>query len=485
MLDAALFAVASFLFVGTFLAMNHRDLISTARVADYILAGHGLDLYDAALQSMSERLVGYLPSTYFVFAAWDLPLALFSGNQPYYLTNMRASMPGVGIYWTKLLPVGVYFVTALLVGDILRLRGVGEKVRRVAMLFWLTSPLSFFSQFAVGQFDIFYVALALAGIDLYLRDRTLLGSLLFGLSFTFKYFPFIVFAPAVLYLFRDRPLEVLKHVLISLLPLLIELAIFLPSPGFRVVALSAQSGTAGYLSNFLRGPIALGEDVSAAAILWILLTLVACMLPRKGSPGTILYLGIAATTVFALFVRWNPYWILFPASFLALLPFLSNPDREQLRVFAGLEVLITFFFAAYQFVWWQGTMDIQMFRHVPLFRGFNPATPEASVGPSYFFLLGGRLDAHTATTLYFSGFFAAWLAAILYGAWRVWESGRDTLPVQASEPASEEGALRLTLVRFICGALIILLPLTIAYFFGQTIQERFVGIESMAFNAGF
>jgi len=490
------FGLSGIVVLYAFLSTNHADLVTTCRVSDAVLGGHILDFYDHSLRHLS-LLAAYFPSTYFLFALWNLPLFLIKGR-PYYFNAPEPVLDvGKGIYWSKLLPVIFFILSARLAYDILCMVKPGLKERNAAWLFWLTCPLAFFSQFIFGQYDSFYIFFMLLGLKQLLKGRDISGALLFGISFTFKYFPALVFLPTVFYLFKKDAFKLLRSLLLSVVPLGIELLFFMPSEGFKAIVFNRQADVVGsfgtrLLGGHVTGGAAAGDPVSVTLpgsnmlllngfsngmatagyflVLFIILVLFAYFSKGPFKSRRVIEFAVLSTSLFALFIPWSPQWVIFPAVFLLFLPFLRESDDEKLRVFLILDVILMFFYCGYVACSFPWNVDINMFNTVPLFRGINPVVPGETINLAWIFTLGGFLSEEFGRNFYFSGFFAAWIFYLAWYRLDLHASGETVGP--RLEPGREN---RWLFARFMIGVLIFLLPASAAYFGGQNIYRTLNG----------
>ncbi|HNT23519.1 MAG TPA: glycosyltransferase 87 family protein [Anaerolineales bacterium] len=459
-LGALFFAVA-------FFSLNHGDLPVTCAVSDGILHGHLFDLYDYAIDYLDPAQIAYFPSTYTLFAIWNIPLMLLNGNTPYFSPENNSIWGfGAGIYWAKLLPVVFYFLSAKIFCDILELLGIEKDKRKLAVIFWITVPLSFFSQFIFGQYDSFYVFFMLLGLKHLLRGDFFRGSIFFGISFTFKYFPIFVFIPVVLYLYRKDLKKLINSGLIAGIPLVVELLVFVRSAGFKLTIIQGPVGLISNGINLLRDGIFNGRAVASFFLVFMLLTALWAYFSKEPfSRKRLVEFAVISVSLFALFIPWNPQWILFSSSMLVFLPFMAKDFKENLRNYLILDVLLMFFYSGYVSTYFPWNVDINMFNIMPLFRGINPVVEGETLNLAYLFQLGNRLSLEIASSLYYSGFFAVWLFILIYYFKDNWSA--PDLPQVAEASETYRRGMRHIWIRFICAASIYLIPAFVMYFAGQ------------------
>ena len=92
-----------------FLFFCHQDVLITAGHAGEYLKGHITDFYSACVDTDGLYGANYLPTTFIVFAIWNIPMKLF-GLLPQYMGDWSA----VFAFWNKLLPTICYFVSGYL-----------------------------------------------------------------------------------------------------------------------------------------------------------------------------------------------------------------------------------------------------------------------------------------------------------------------------------------------------------------------------------
>ncbi len=159
------------------------------------LFGNPLSFYDNCKHFMSldaSVTASYPPTTFAIFAAWLYPFKLFG------LIKSPTYFPIYLVYWLKLLTSIVYVLTGICFYKITQIYNSNHVWGKYVTWLWLTMPLALFSQFIIGQCDIFYIFLTLISFFYFLKGRIYLPSFLFGLSITLKYFPLFVFLSILL-----------------------------------------------------------------------------------------------------------------------------------------------------------------------------------------------------------------------------------------------------------------------------------------------
>ena len=158
------YIVFAFFAVVCFFTFQQGDIMHTAGCSYGYLQGHFWDFYewDAYQYNM---WASYMPSTYLVFAIWNIPVRLLG-----LVTCPERFAYNFGVLmWYKLLPVSLYLISGFLIFKIASVIGMGTKKSKLCAYVFLTTPIGFFSQFMFGQYDIFTVFLILLGIYYYLK----------------------------------------------------------------------------------------------------------------------------------------------------------------------------------------------------------------------------------------------------------------------------------------------------------------------------
>jgi hypothetical protein len=207
-----------------FFLFGQDDLRTTAEQSFLLLDGHVTDFYSACHDWNGAYAAGYLPSTYIVFALWNLPLKLM-GMTPDYFGASTLWM----LLWYKLLPTIFYAASAALIYKIAREDfGFGPKKAKITLYAYISAPVAFYSQFIFSQYDIFTVFFVLLGMHFYFHKsggnmRHLLFLLMFGIAATFMY-QALMFLAVLMVLRQKNLMKLIGSTALALLPLLFEVA---------------------------------------------------------------------------------------------------------------------------------------------------------------------------------------------------------------------------------------------------------------------
>lgn len=332
-----------------FLSFQQGDIMHTAGCSYGYLQGHFLDFYewDAYQYNM---WASYMPSTYLVFAIWNIPMKLFG-----IVTSPERFADFWVIMWYKLLPVSLYLACGYLVYKITAAIGMGSKKSKLCAYAFLTTPIGFFSQFMFGQYDVFTVFLILLGIYYYMKDNRKLFVLFFALSIPFKYYSLLIFVPLLL-LKEKNVFKIIRDMVLVASCYAIEFLIYLPSPLFREYVLGF--GPTGYVYQA-------GIDTGAAHLsLVIIFFCLICAWAYFQKPGTRAELAqwsfylcsLVIVVIFGL-SQWHPQWLLFAVPFWVISAFL----HKDTKIFMILDILMMLFFIVYTVNIWPDHVDQELF----------------------------------------------------------------------------------------------------------------------------
>lgn len=322
-----------------YFSFQHSDILHTGGCSFTYLSGNISDFYDINKELFNAspfQQVNYLPSTYILFALWNLPLKLLG------IVNEPTFDVGYAVFWYKLLPTIALLLSAMVFRRLSQGIGLSEKGARLSTCLWLSSPILVFSQFIFGQYDILAVLFMLLGLNYYFRKRMYLFTLFFGIAVTFKYFPALLYVP-LLVLAEKRILVIAKHLALFFIPYALEVLPYLGSPAFRSEVLGWS-----ILDRllFARVEILQGYGLGIYLFIWFIICFYA-FIKRIDQDRDFFQLSIfIGTAVFgALFalIFWHPQWLLFITPFLALSTFMSARRNE----FLLLDLAMMYFFIAF------------------------------------------------------------------------------------------------------------------------------------------
>lgn len=327
-----------------FFTFQQADLLHTGGSSFAYLNGHILDFYDYNVQYMSGN--NYLPSTYILFAIWNIPIKLLG------LVAVPTMTVSIGvIMWYKLLPTLFYLFSGYWIYKIGMEMGLEYKKSKLCAYAFLTTPIAFFSQFIFGQYDIFTVFFVLIGLYYYVKKANYKFILFFGLAITFKYFALLIFIPLLL-LCEKNILKLIRSLICVMLPYIIEVGFYIMSQAFR-------TGVFGFgaIKYILIASINIGfAQVSIFIIGWIVLCACAFFKETESDKETIkwaLYFSNIVTFLLFGLTMWHPQWLLFAVPFWVLSTFINKKSD----IFLLIDILLMLLFIVFTINFWQNGVD--------------------------------------------------------------------------------------------------------------------------------
>lgn len=331
--------------VACFFVFNQGDILITAAGSFGYLNGHILDFYNYNADTIGTA--AYLPSTYIVYAIWNIPIRLFS-----IVTEPTFDVPIYVMFWYKLLPVAVYFLSGYLIFKICKLNQLDDKKSKIAMFIFLSCPMAFYSQFMFGQYDIFTVFFMLLGYYYYLKNDNKKFVLYFGLAVTFKYFALLFFVPLLL-LKQKNIFKIIVNLIGVLMFAALETLIYIPTSGFSSGVLSF-----GAVSYIFKAAIDTGfYKISLVVFVWVLICLYAYLKETEEIYAYSLYcLNFVVFAAFGL-AFWHPQWLLLAIPFMTLGTVINK--RSDLLLFLDLFFMVIF--SVYVVNRWPDALDQNLF----------------------------------------------------------------------------------------------------------------------------
>lgn len=338
--------VAGFLLVFCFFAYQHVDIRWTGGVSIGYLNGHILDFYD--YNTLKIGPVNYLPTTYIIFALWNIPVRVLG-----LITDSTLNAVAFVRMWYQLLTSIFYFGTAYYLYKICREMKIGKKAAIICAFLFITNPIGIYSQFIFGQYDIFTAFFMVLGLYFYIKGMDWKFVAAFAVALTCKYFSLLFFIP--LLLLREKKVgEIIKKLLGVVLLFIIETLIYLPSQGFREGVFGFEA--TGYIfdlvwdENFVQ--------VSLVIVVWVLLCGIAYFLEiNDNETEWAIYLSNIVTFISFGMAFWHPQWLLIAVPFWTLGTFIS----KKIDIFLILDVLLMLFFTVLVVNVWRDAGDQSLF----------------------------------------------------------------------------------------------------------------------------
>lgn len=357
------FVLAGFCFV----SFVHPDILCTAN-RSWILYDGILDFYDNVAEWTRDNGANYMPSTFVLFAIWNLPLKLLGIDAPSSVHEYRMGL----CFWYKLLPLVFFVGSAYLIYRVAKEIGLENHKAKIAMFAFMTMPVCFFSQFIFSQCDIFTVFFMLWGMYYYYRNKKhdmWRFALLFGMAVTFKYFGIVIFF--VLLLVREKKvLNIIKYSIGVVLPFGIEYLMYQGSMGFQKGVFGF--GVLTYISNadFSTdlGSLSYTKIGCMCLVLWAYF--VHANSKREETAWT-LYLSCGVCFAIFGFCTWHPQWLMFMAPFWVLSAYINRHLEKFLWIDTGLLVILYFLCSLI----YKGNVDVNMMQYLVWKNVFHTDSP--------------------------------------------------------------------------------------------------------------
>ncbi|MGN1328266.1 MAG: hypothetical protein ACI4V4_01045 [Eubacterium sp.] len=308
-----IFAVAAII---AYIFFCHQDILITAGHSVEYLNGHITDFYSACKNTDGEYTANYLPSTFIIFAIWNIPMKIL-GLAPSQFGDWNIPF----MMWNKILPTAAYFASGILIYRLCKDRfGFDNKKSALTMFLTFTTPMAFFTQFLFCQYDIFTVLFMLLGMYYFFKDKPtgkdyLAFALFFGIATTFKYFAFVIFV--VLLLLRVK--DIFKDILLmasAVLPAGLEALFYLIFDRKAFVKSVFGFSALDYTKGF---SVDIGE-VSINLMYVFLLVLIAFAYFTKAKDfdelaGYGMFYSCGVCFAFFGMMLWHPQWLMFIVPF--------------------------------------------------------------------------------------------------------------------------------------------------------------------------
>lgn len=331
------------------------------------MQNHYADFYDACKEWTGDKGANYLPSTFFVFSIWTLPLRIFGFFPQTVNDNVIYN-----VMWYRLLPISLFFITSVYMKKTGILLGMNEKKARLTQIAFLAFPTAVFSQFIFSQYDIFTVFPMVLGYYFYLRRKEIPFIICFGIAMTFKY-QALVFFLVLLVLREKRILSILAKTVLCCALTGLEILMYYRSPGFIETVFGFEA------LNFAKQSFVYGGVYALNLFLIVILIALVGAYISKGDDHKwdLFYMQMVVFAFFAMIV-YNPQWILITVPFFVL-TIMTSKHQKFLLILTGIFIVCDYFLVAEIFV---GNVDQVMLGN-SLFRYICPKTWLITMGDIY------------------------------------------------------------------------------------------------------
>lgn len=346
-LDWLLFAILG---IFCYFSFVHSDVMTTGNRSWLFYQSGIFDFYEASHEWTGNYSANYMPSTFWMFGLWLLPLKLFGVSMPTAINEHHM----IFVMWYKLLPTLFYLASGYLIYLLaLRMR-MGSKKAKLCMYAYLTCPVAFFSQFIFSQYDVFTVFFMLWGMLYYFdeQEKSLWKfSLLFGIATTFKYFALLIFL--VLLVLREKRVgRMILNGVIMAVPFTIELLMYAGSDSFfqGVMGFNALGFVSHNDFETTMGAANFSKVLCVVLLFWSYFTE-----PEDWEQLINWALYLCCGMCFVLFglIAWHPQWLMFAAPFWVLSMYTSKYTEK----FLWLDLAFIPVFYSFVMKYWVGGVD--------------------------------------------------------------------------------------------------------------------------------
>ena len=343
----------------SFLLFCHTDILVTANHSYAYLDGHLKDFYSACFSMNESYSANYLPTSFLIFAIWNIPLKLL-GLGPGFWADWNL----VFIWWNKLLPTLVYLICGMLVENLCEETFfMGKNKARLAGFAFLAMPVGFFSQFMFCQYDVFTVFFMLCGLKYFFRENsrknTFMCLLCFGMACTLKYFA--ILALIVLIFLKEKNVwKILAGIASALLPAIVMCGFYMITDraaftncvlGFGVLEYTQVSAIdIGFAS--IRLLIVSVCLIAAAAYFTV------CRSKKEMISYAVYYCCGMYCALFC-FMTWHPQWLLIATVFWVIGIFIN----DNYKILLWVELLLGVVFTVFVVIAFKNKVDQSLLRN--------------------------------------------------------------------------------------------------------------------------
>lgn len=254
----------------------------------------------------------YPPLTYFTLGTFQKIFA-FTGLQNFLETVMSGAniyqIPNLGFYLfiLKLPYLFIDFGVALLLYRYFST----PKAKNIALILWLFNPLTLYSTFAMGVFDIIPVFFTLLTLYLVKKKKYSLSALSLGFGIAFKMYP-VFLLPFIVFKSGPTLLKRLKTIVIAFLPVILTNLPYIFSSAYRFMVFSPKSQKMLYMQWMLSGAEGIYPFILILFILYLISQSHKFKVPHFSSYFFIFFLLLFSVT------HYHPQWFIWISPFVII-----------------------------------------------------------------------------------------------------------------------------------------------------------------------
>jgi len=303
----------------------HSDVVPFDFAGKVIASGNITNFYDYLwelpedhpyLKVYPRYLFNYPPLPYFFLGGFSL-LTTWMVDQTVhdnFVLDFSSTLGNSQLNLLLLLLKLPYFIFDIAIAYLLMTFFKDQKQKILAFALWIFNPVTLYSTYTVGQFDViptFLTVLALYFATREKRQNLVLSAVMLGIGAGFKIFPLLFMVPLV---FVEKNFwQKIKLLSISALTYAISAYPFIFSEGFRRTAALASQTTKSFYANI---PISGGESVilflAAVVFLYILFFYTETKTEDLWKRFFVMIL------TFFIFTHFHPQWFLWTMPFFTL-----------------------------------------------------------------------------------------------------------------------------------------------------------------------
>lgn len=340
-----------------FLMFAHYDILVTAQQAcTYLLPSFG-DFYSVNAQLTGSYSANYFPSTYILFAIWNLPLKIVELTPKYWGDwNVAFAL------WNKCFVILVFCLCIGIFSKIVHKIKFSREKAKIALLLFVSTPVCFFTVFISGQYDVLTLLFILLGYYYWLYNdfhSEIKFILFFGFAATFKLFAFLVFG--VLLLLKEKKIE--KIIIKALLACIPMIVVSLPYLIYDKEAFINQVFGFQVIDYVKIGVISFGQAELQIFPFLICLIFAFSYFDTSYNKQQLIEKSLFyACGVFAAmfgFFNWYPQWMLYAVPFLVI----SSLINKHYKTFLWLDMLLGILYMLMAVNIYRGYLDENMMRN--------------------------------------------------------------------------------------------------------------------------
>ena len=282
LMSILIFGVAVRIFLS--FASFHPDIAALSAGGQFVTNGHILNLYD---YSSDTLVLNYPPLVYWFFGLLNF---LFNGS----ISFLKLS------YMLFDIPLGFLLIKV-----------VDPKKAVLAFSLWMFNPISLYSTYMMGQFDIIPTFFTLLSIYFIAKNKLSWAALALGGGIAFKLYPIFLIIPLII--LAKSFWTKAKLMIIAALPYFVSVLPYLSSGSFRSNGLFASQSSKSLYATL---PVSGGESVILFPVLLMLFYLL--IWQKKLDELFFWKIYLIPLLLFFIFTHYHPQWLIWIAPFLIL-----------------------------------------------------------------------------------------------------------------------------------------------------------------------